>query len=100
MLEAALVGLQHRREEIEKKMIELRELIGKPAPAPKERVLSPAARKRIAAAQKKRWEAFREAKAQRAKPRAAKRGSTRRRRAEKPAPVAPGGSLATPSPVV
>jgi hypothetical protein len=70
MLEAALMGLQHRREEIEKKMAELRAMIGghaprrtASAPARKSRVLSAAARARIAAAQKKRWSAFRKAKA-------------------------------------
>lgn len=75
MLEAALMGLQHRREEIEKKMAELRGMVGRlaprgsdgvaSAPARKSRVLSAAARSRIAAAQKKRWDAFRKAKAQR-----------------------------------
>jgi hypothetical protein len=83
MLEAALVGLEHRREEIEGKLAELRELIAKMGggnagraagrPGRRSRVLSAAARSRIAAAQKKRWEAFRKSKAQ-PKAKAAKRG--------------------------
>ncbi len=74
MLEAALVGLEHRREEIDSKLAELRELIAKMGGGDsgyaagrrgrRTRVLSAAARARIAAAQKKRWEAFRKSKAQ------------------------------------
>jgi hypothetical protein len=66
MLEMALIGYQHERERIEAKIQQLQaQLKGKPAasvgaaaPAAKsagKRVLSPAARKRIALAQKKRW---------------------------------------------
>jgi hypothetical protein len=64
LLEAALIGYQHQREQIDAKIAELRqELGGKPpvaakAPAAaggKKRQMSAAARKRIAAAQKKRW---------------------------------------------
>jgi len=67
MLEMALIGYEHERERIGGKIEELHaQLKGKPAatakaatPAAKpgkgKRVLSPAARKRIAAAQKKRW---------------------------------------------
>jgi len=67
MLEMALIGYEHERERIVAKIRELQaQLKGKPAasavaatPAAKagsgKRVLSPAARKRIAAAQKKRW---------------------------------------------
>lgn len=84
ILEAALVGLQHRREEIDLKVAELRERIAKMSPGmggvpasarrpKKARVLSPAARQRIAAAQKKRWEAFRKSKAKQEKARAAKK---------------------------
>jgi hypothetical protein len=67
MLEMALIGYEHERERIVAKIHELQsQLKGKPAasaavatPAAKpgsgKRVLSAAARKRIAAAQKKRW---------------------------------------------
>ena len=66
MLEMALIGYEHERERIVAKIQELQSrLKGKPAastgatPAAKsaggKRTLSPAARKRIAAAQKKRW---------------------------------------------
>jgi cell division septum initiation protein DivIVA len=62
ILEMALVGYLHERERIESKIEELqKQLKGKPAAAaPKskrggKRVLSAAARNRIAAAQKKRW---------------------------------------------
>jgi hypothetical protein len=67
MLEMALIGYEHERERIGAKIQELHaQLKGRPAattkaatpaakPASGKRVLSPAARKRIAAAQKKRW---------------------------------------------
>jgi cell division septum initiation protein DivIVA len=71
LLEAALVGFQHRRDQIEQKIAELRSQIGgspvsRPAPAaaapgasaPKKRTMSAAARRRIALAQKKRWAAY------------------------------------------
>jgi hypothetical protein len=70
ILQAALVGLQHSLAVVDEKISELRRLGARsgashqPAPAapaakaPK-RVLSAAARRRIAAAQKKRWDAFR-----------------------------------------
>ena len=75
-LAAALVGFTHKRSEIEAKMAELRrELRGRggrdgnapiaePTPATPQRkwTMSAAARKRIAAAQHKRWAAHREAK--------------------------------------
>jgi hypothetical protein len=99
MLEAALVGLEHRREEIDGKVAELRELIAKLSPrmggyeagrpGRRSRVLSAAARARIAAAQKKRWEAFRKSKTQQGKAKAAgargakKAAKPRRRRAMK-----------------
>jgi hypothetical protein len=66
ILQAALVGLQHQASEIDMKMAELRARVGggPPATAPgrtqaKKRVLSPAARRRIAAAQRNRWAAYR-----------------------------------------
>jgi hypothetical protein len=70
ILEAALIGFQHRRDQIEEKIAALRSQIGAPAvrqtfshnaaaeSAPKKRTMSAAARKRIALAQKKRWAAY------------------------------------------
>jgi hypothetical protein len=63
LLEAALFGYRHQRDQIDAKIAELRKEIGgkapvaakAPAPAGKKRQMSAAARKRIAAAQKKRW---------------------------------------------
>jgi len=72
----ALVGYQVEKERIEEKIREIQgRLKGKAAPAPAtaakpagvKRVLSPAARKRIAAAQKKRWAEHRKRLAQAAK---------------------------------
>ncbi len=65
-LEMALVGYQIEREKIDERIRQIQaQLKGKPAapptkvgeskPAGKKRTLSPAARKRIAAAQRKRW---------------------------------------------
>jgi hypothetical protein len=68
LLAAALVGYQYQRSEIEAKMAELRRQIGgRVAPAPKGEAtkksrLSPAARRRIAVAQLKRWAAFHKSK--------------------------------------
>jgi hypothetical protein len=74
-LQAALVGYQARLDEITAKMHEIRKQIGQPSgpglrpfieakgkARRKKRALSAAARKRIAAAQKKRWAAYRAAK--------------------------------------
>ena len=66
-LEAALIGLQLQRDEIENKIADLRrQLAGRDGtreagspPVRKRRGMSVAARKRIAAAQKKRWAEFR-----------------------------------------
>jgi hypothetical protein len=63
LLEAALIGYQHQAEQLAAKIADIqRQLGGKsPAAAPKaagtgkRRAMSAAARKRIAAAQKKRW---------------------------------------------
>jgi hypothetical protein len=64
MLQMALVGYQHEREKIDAKISELQaRLKGQPAPVKSaavkskggKRVMSAAARKRIALAQKKRW---------------------------------------------
>jgi hypothetical protein len=74
ILEAALEGLEAQRQKLEEKISHVRSLLGgrasKPAKAqswageaangaPKKRILSPEARQRIAAAQKKRWAAYR-----------------------------------------
>lgn len=75
LLEAALEGLEMQKNRIEQQMAEVRRLLGK-RPARKaadgaaaeaepkqKRELSAEARKRIAAAQKKRWAAFRKGSA-------------------------------------
>jgi len=75
ILEAALVGLESQREKLEAQIAHVRSLLGRrngrrtAAEAPVlatvgtgKRELSPEARKRIAAAQKKRWAAFRKNK--------------------------------------
>ncbi len=72
-LEMALIGFEQKKVEIDEKIRQLRSLLsGSPVPSPKKsagrkakteeevptrtkRTLSPAARKRIAQAQKKRW---------------------------------------------
>jgi len=69
LLEAALVGYQARLAEIEKAMAEIRKKIGTrggfTATTPrKRRDLSAAARKRISAAQKKRWAEYKRQKAE------------------------------------
>jgi hypothetical protein len=77
-LQMALVGYQAEKQKIEEKISQIQgQLKGKKvsspsasAPAEKarvQRVLSPEARKRIAAAQKKRWAEHRRMKAQQAK---------------------------------
>jgi hypothetical protein len=66
LLEAALVGYRHLRDQIEEKIAEIRSQIGTApeveldvvppsAPQLKRRVISAAGRRRIAAAQRKRW---------------------------------------------
>jgi hypothetical protein len=78
ILEAALQGLEAQRARLDEQIAHVRSLMGRRAgrppknepavseptkkaasPGRKKRVLSPEARKRIAAAQKKRWAAFR-----------------------------------------
>jgi hypothetical protein len=74
-LQMALVGYQIEKEKIESKIKEIQAQLKGKAPAPAaavktpivKRVLSPAARRRIAAAQKKRWAEFRKRGAQAAK---------------------------------
>lgn len=72
MLQAALIGYEVQRKSIESKIAEIRKQLGARATAksiattPKnlrrKGAMSAAARKRIAAAQKKRWAAYRKAK--------------------------------------
>jgi hypothetical protein len=78
ILEAALHGLEAQRQKLDEQIGEVRGMLGRragrpaksagsasggaangPARGARKRVLSPEARKRIAAAQKKRWAAFR-----------------------------------------
>ena len=75
ILEYALQHLERERDELQAKIDHIRQQLGgrasSPAarnsgagePAPARRVLSPAARKRIAAAQKRRWAEHRKAQA-------------------------------------
>ena len=70
VLEAAIVGLEHQKSEIDAKVAEIRGRLrgvtggsaaGKPS-AGRKRVLSPAARRRISEATRKRWAEYRAAK--------------------------------------
>jgi hypothetical protein len=68
VLEAALEGLELQKKRIETQMAEIRIRLGKKAitgagTEPRKRDLSVEARKRIAAAQKKRWAEYRKANA-------------------------------------
>jgi uncharacterized protein with von Willebrand factor type A (vWA) domain len=81
ILEAALLGLESQRDKLDEQIAQVRSLLGRKAGRPARvaasttssavrtakapagiRVLSEEARKRIAAAQKKRWAAFRKIK--------------------------------------
>ena len=83
LLEAALIGLERRRSEIEEKMAELRQRLddraGRPARSaaavntaapmvPKKRTRSAAVRRRMGAAQRKRWAELKKARAENAAP--------------------------------
>ena len=78
ILEAALQGLEAQKQKLDDQIAQVRSMLGRragrpsksapassagsvasPAAGRRKRVLSPEARKRIAAAQKKRWAAFR-----------------------------------------
>jgi hypothetical protein len=76
ILEAALHGLEAQKQRLDEQISQVRSMLGrragrppkavaavetslKPGGSERKRVLSPEARKRIAAAQKKRWAAFR-----------------------------------------
>ena len=75
LLEAALIGFEQLRRNVEDKIVEIKQQLGsgdgKPAAAPGQggrRTLSAAARRKIAAAQRKRWAAVKaKAKPMRAK---------------------------------
>jgi hypothetical protein len=69
ILEAALLGLESQREKLDAQIAQVRSMLGRRVLAngsaeisTAKRELSPEARKRIAAAQKKRWAAFRKNK--------------------------------------
>jgi hypothetical protein len=72
LLEAALEGLMLQKQRLEAQIGEVRALLGKrranatntagQSASHKKRELSPSARKRIAAAQKKRWAEYRKSK--------------------------------------
>jgi hypothetical protein len=96
ILEAALIGLEQQKAEIDAKAAEIRRrLRGLPSAAKPEaepaarakRVLSPAARRRIAAATRKRWAAYRAAKASAHAPakKAAKKKGAKKKGAASPA---------------
>ena len=74
ILEAALQGLEAQRRRLEEQIAQVRSMLGRRAGRPpkssasfgsaptgggQKRILSPEARQRIAAAQKKRWAAYR-----------------------------------------
>lgn len=77
ILEAALHGLEAQRQKLDEQIVQVRSMLGRRAGRPaksasqsgsastagRKRVLSAEARKRIAAAQKKRWAAFRKSHA-------------------------------------
>ena len=67
LYEAALLGLEHRKQEIERRITELNALMGRAkgrtavnssSGRPHRKPLSAEARQRIAAAQRKRWAAY------------------------------------------
>jgi hypothetical protein len=82
LLQAALLGFEHMKRDVEEKIAEIQGRLGAGAGAGSEaaakpkRTLSAAARRRIAAAQKKRWALL---KAKQAKPRRVLSASARKR---------------------
>jgi hypothetical protein len=92
LLRAALAGYQQQLTEIQNKIAEIRKRLGGKAPAsapvptePKPNRLSPAARARIAAAQRRRWAKARAAK--KAAPAAKKAAPTARKKASADEPA-------------
>jgi len=82
LLEAAIAGFQHMRNELDQKIAALRSQLGTNAggagrdgnlASPGRRTMSAAARRRIALAQKKRWAAFKARHGAKAAPKAHKR---------------------------
>jgi 6-phosphogluconate dehydrogenase len=84
MLRMALFGYEHQLKGIQQKIADIQEQLGRgrltagtasdgTAPIPKRRVLSAVARRRIAAAQRKRWAEYKQLKAESAKPTAKRR---------------------------
>ena len=100
ILEAALIGLEQQKAQIDAKMAEIRRRIRtgggaaiseSAAPGRRaKRVLSPAARKRIADATKKRWALYRAQKAAQATKRAPRKVAKKKK-----APGAPAAPAAT-----
>ncbi|SPF40250.1 conserved hypothetical protein [Candidatus Sulfopaludibacter sp. SbA4] len=83
LLNAALAGYQHQIDQLDAKMADIRRQLGAtqepvPAPARKKRVMGAAARRKIAAAQRKRWAVFHESKAAPAKKRKMSRAGKKR----------------------
>jgi len=83
LLKAALVGYEHERAVIVEKIAEIQRQLGNRAAAPStngakpRRQMSPAARRRIAAAQRKRWAAFHKAQEPTKKTVTAQKGAAR-----------------------
>jgi hypothetical protein len=63
LLKAALVGYRHELESIDAKMADIRSRLGTQAAAPGARAVGGSSHERMAAAQKKRWDAYRKQKA-------------------------------------
>src|SRR2546422_175992 len=88
ILQAALVGLEHQRSEIDVKTAEIRRRLGRlpaansaVAPAPR-RTISAAARRRMAAGQRRRWAAAKQEKPEAQKPKRVLSAAARKRIAE------------------
>jgi hypothetical protein len=89
ILEAALIGLEQQKSQIDAKMAEIRRRLRTGGAAAKseaaapaaraKRVLSPAARKRIAEATKKRWALYRAQKATQGGKKAARKVARKKR---------------------
>jgi hypothetical protein len=100
ILEAALIGLEQQKSEIDAKTAEIRRRLrglgsavsvkieAAPPATRAKRVLSPAARKRIADATRKRWAAYRAAKAAKAAPKKAARKKAAKKAAAPAEPAA------------
>jgi hypothetical protein len=81
-LQAALIGYEQRLAEIDQKIAELRRRTGQTASAPaqaKRRTMSPAGRRKIAAAQRRRWAELKDKKALQEKPKRKMSAAARKR---------------------